>query len=302
MSHRKTEKTSPLRNQPERPPVFTIITPTYNRAYLIERTINSILAQTYNDWEYIIIDDGSTDNTEEVVQKYLNDSRIRYIKKENTGAAHSRNVSALYAKGEYVVFLDSDDDALPEWLEVAAGHVKEDVGIICAGAVRKLSDGTSIEEYPYEINVYGRKEKVKFTCGSLFMKRQAFLDIKGYDLDMPSGLQSELGYRLIQYLHDKSLKIASIHQCLVQIYIHEGPRLRTDWHTLTAECVNFVAKNYDYFRKWDPKELSNNYTVIAFYYYKSRNRKTARSFLAKAIRFNPLRLSNYVRMLKYSFA
>ncbi|HVG14931.1 MAG TPA: glycosyltransferase family A protein [Chitinophagaceae bacterium] len=281
--------------------MLTVITPTYNRAYMIERTINSMLIQSYSDWEYIIIDDGSTDNTEEMIQTYLGDKRIRYIRKENTGAAHTRNVGVSYATGEFVTFLDSDDEALPGWLEEVARNIKDNTGIVCAGAIRVLEDGTTSEEYPYPVNFYGEMASVKFTCGSLIFKRSAFLQIGGYDLEMPTGLQSELGYRLLEYLNKANLKIVTISQCLVKIYVHAGPRLRSDWQTLHHDCTRFIAKTHDYFKQWDRKGLSNNYTVIAYYNYKMKKRKVSLLYMAKAIRYRPLRLSNYIRVVKYSF-
>ena len=87
----------------------SIITPSYNTARFIEETINSVLNQTYTDWELIIVDDCSKDNTDEVVAKYTDD-RIIYIKNEkNSGAAVSRNRALREATGRWIAFLDSDD-------------------------------------------------------------------------------------------------------------------------------------------------------------------------------------------------
>lgn len=84
--------------------------PSYNTAGFIEESINSVLAQTYSNWELIIVDDCSKDNTDEVVNKYLKDERIHYIKNEiNSGAAVSRNRALREAKGKWIAFLDSDD-------------------------------------------------------------------------------------------------------------------------------------------------------------------------------------------------
>src|SRR5215217_5202065 len=119
--------------------MFSIITPTYNRRDLLQTTIKSILAQTFTDWELIVIDDGSTDDTEQVMQTYLTDSRIKYVKKENTGQAHSLNVGSTYVTREFMTFLDSDDEAYPNWLETVYNNIKEDTGIACSGAIRRLA-------------------------------------------------------------------------------------------------------------------------------------------------------------------
>ncbi len=90
--------------------LVSIITPSYNTAKYIAETIKSVQAQTYPNWEMIIVDDCSTDNTDEVVSKFLSDSRIKYLKNpQNSGAAISRNYALREAKGKYVAFLDSDD-------------------------------------------------------------------------------------------------------------------------------------------------------------------------------------------------
>lgn len=97
--------------------LVSIITPTYNCGRFIAETIDSVLAQTYTDWEMIIVDDCSTDNTIEVVSQYK-DSRIRYIRNEkNSGAALTRNRALREAIGRWIAFLDSDDLWEPTKLE-----------------------------------------------------------------------------------------------------------------------------------------------------------------------------------------
>lgn len=90
--------------------LVSVIMPSFNTAKYIAETIDSVLAQTYQNWELIIVDDCSTDNTDEVVGKYLTDTRIKYLKNEqNSGAAASRNKALREAKGKWIAFLDSDD-------------------------------------------------------------------------------------------------------------------------------------------------------------------------------------------------
>ena len=91
--------------------------PSYNTASFIEETIQSVLNQTYTNWELIIVDDCSTDNTDEVLEN-IKDSRIRYFKNDkNSGAAVSRNKALREAKGQWIAYLDSDDLWMPEKLE-----------------------------------------------------------------------------------------------------------------------------------------------------------------------------------------
>jgi len=107
--------------------LVSIIMPSYNTAKFIGETINSVLSQTYNNWELIIVDDCSNDNTDEVVASF-DDKRIKYIKNEkNSGAAVSRNRALREAKGKWIAFLDSDDLWLPEKLEKQIAFMESNV-------------------------------------------------------------------------------------------------------------------------------------------------------------------------------
>lgn len=96
--------------------LFSIIIPTYNRAHLISKAIQSVLDQTYTHWELVIVDDGSTDNTEEVVRKF-NDQRIRYFQKNHEERSVARNFGIEKSSGLNISFLDDDDYYLAEFLE-----------------------------------------------------------------------------------------------------------------------------------------------------------------------------------------
>lgn len=106
--------------------LVSIIMPSYNTGKYIANSIESVQAQTYTNWELILVDDCSTDDTDEVVESYLSDQRIIYIKNEkNSGAAFSRNRALREAKGKWVAFLDSDDLWIPEKLEKQIKFMKE---------------------------------------------------------------------------------------------------------------------------------------------------------------------------------
>lgn len=105
--------------------LVSIIMPSYNTGKFIAESIKSVLAQTYQDFELIIVDDCSTDDTEEVVKNF-DDPRIIFIKNEtNSGAAVSRNRALREAKGKWIAFLDSDDLWMPQKLELQLNFMKE---------------------------------------------------------------------------------------------------------------------------------------------------------------------------------
>lgn len=112
---------------------FSIIIPTYNRALFLPKAIDSVLAQTYTDWELIIVDDGSTDNTKDVVSKYKDD-RIRYFYQQNAERCTARNNGIKQSSGKYICFLDSDDSYRSNYLETVYGLI-----LNCEDAVFVLS-------------------------------------------------------------------------------------------------------------------------------------------------------------------
>jgi glycosyltransferase involved in cell wall biosynthesis len=98
-------------------PFFSVVICTYQRGHLIDRAISSLLEQVETDWEAVIVDDGSTDNTPQVVQKYIDTGApIRYFRHDHCGVARSRNAGIALSRGLFVTFLDSDDEYLPDHL------------------------------------------------------------------------------------------------------------------------------------------------------------------------------------------
>src|SRR3990172_11049494 len=96
-------------------PSFSIIIPTFQRNHLLKRAVESVLAQNFEDFELIIVDDGSSDNTRQAVKSYR-DSRIQYVSREHGGISAARNTGLSVSRGKWVTFLDDDDEALPDWL------------------------------------------------------------------------------------------------------------------------------------------------------------------------------------------
>ncbi len=106
-------------------PFFSVILPTFNRAHLISGAIESVLAQSFRDWELLIIDDGSRDSTFELIRHFaLKDQRIRYNFAHNRGLAMARNTGIQMSRGKYITFLDSDDEYLPDHLQLRAEYLK----------------------------------------------------------------------------------------------------------------------------------------------------------------------------------
>lgn len=125
-------------------PTVSVIMPTYNREELLPRAIDSVLSQTYKDFEFIIIDDGSTDNTLQLLKKYADkDNRIRVFRNDkNRGIAFSRERGLEVARGKYIAIMDSDDISLPNRLEKQTAYLDAhpDIAVVI-GQTKNVSTG-----------------------------------------------------------------------------------------------------------------------------------------------------------------
>lgn len=111
-------------------PLISIIMPSYNQGPYLSEALDSVLAQTYSNWECIIVNDGSQDNTEEVSKAYCSkDARIRYVCQENSGVSAARNNGVAHSNGEYILPLDGDDKIAPEFLELTLREIVKDRNI-----------------------------------------------------------------------------------------------------------------------------------------------------------------------------
>jgi glycosyltransferase involved in cell wall biosynthesis len=146
-------------------PKVSIIIPTYNRANLLSRAIKSVLDQTFQDFELIIVDDGSTDNTKEVIERFQKkDSRIKYIFQENSGGpSRPNNVGIKNSNGKYIAILESDDEWLPEKLRLQIEILEkyENVGLVSCYAFRIFPDRTrKLYKTPYTGFLSKKKWKI----------------------------------------------------------------------------------------------------------------------------------------------
>jgi glycosyltransferase involved in cell wall biosynthesis len=211
-------------------PTFSVIMPTYNRANTIARAVRSVLGQTWTDFELIIVDDGSTDETRQVVGNF-DDPRIRYVHQENAGQASAKNLGASLAQAPYVTFLDSDDEALAEWLEhFAGGFERSDVGLVCGGVVQIMGEGSARKEIVILPRDYGPlfdHRKLFLVSGSFATRNSLFQAVNGYR-NKASRLQIDLAIRLIPYCVEHGQTIVSLPVPVIRWYRHEDSRISTN--------------------------------------------------------------------------
>ncbi len=221
-------------------PKYSIIIPTYNDSGRISRAVNSVIKQNLEDWEVIIVDDGSTDDTSKIVKPFLNDPRISYFKKLNAGVGAARNTGFELSNNEYIVFLDSDDEFKPELLrdfdEVI--KLKPNVGIASCGMIwgnkKKIPrSNPAISKYKYS----------NFS-GSFCINSEVFKNCGRYDEALKQSENWEMMARAIEYCEKNNYQVASIDTCNL-IYHHQKTLGKTKIRDLyRAEATYYLAQKY----------------------------------------------------------
>ncbi len=179
-------------------PFFSVIIATFNRKATIIRAINSLISQTETDWEAIIVDDGSTDNTHLEIHKLLEKNRnIKYVRQKNKGAAESKNRGIQHAKGKYFTFLDSDD-------EYECSHLESRKKILIENQDLKfLSGGLKIIGSPFVPDRFDLSKQIHLdNCevgGTFFIEKELLYSLKGFN-NILLGEDSDLYDRVVKTL------------------------------------------------------------------------------------------------------
>ena len=170
-------------------PIVSVLMPVYNTERYVAQAVESILSQTFKDFEFIIIDDGSTDTSLKILKKYAaQDQRIRLISRENKGVVRTRNELLEQASGEFVAVMDADDVAFPERLALQVEFLRVNLDVVCVGGAHEVIDqnGRLLTRLPLPEHDQEIQELALAGHGSIcnpcaMMRRTALLEISGYD-------------------------------------------------------------------------------------------------------------------------
>ncbi len=268
--------------------LISVIMPTYNRAHLLMRTIQGILDQTYEDFELIIVDDCSTDNTKEVVRGF-NDKRMKFIQCErNSGAAAARNIGILASKGKYIAFQDSDDEWLPEKLEKqmkALENAPAEVGGVYTAAWEIEGDNRIYTPHKWmKKEGYLHESMLKYQSliylQTVMLKRECFNKAGMLDEDLAIIHDNELFFRISKYYHFLFIK-----ECLV--IIHKTPGSLTTEPDTWVNDYNILLQKYGTIRT-NREFLSAHYRAVAHRLCTGGSLKEGRKYLINAYRARPI--------------
>lgn len=284
-------------------PKISVIIPTFNNSHFIIDAIRSIINQTYAEYEIIVINDGSIDDTEEALKPYYH--KIRYFYKNNGGVASARNYGIKESKGDYIAFLDSDDYWLTQKLEEVNKFIINypSIGLFYSNAYQVGRTGKVIgvfKSQDFDSKLYFKillnnfipassvvvKKEVFDTCGLFFEHFEAAAG--GEDWDMWIRIAKKYKIKLI----DKPLICYRVHQSNVS---------KKDFEKLNRDVLLILERalknEIGIARKFKNKIYSNAFfhrgrrCLMAFLF------KEARKELSQSIRLNPLQVKGYILML-----
>jgi glycosyltransferase involved in cell wall biosynthesis len=275
-------------------PKVSVVIPTHNRAEFLRTAIQSVLKQTFQNFEIIVVDDASEDHTSAVI-KSVGDARIRYVRHEtHSGQGATRNAGLHKASGEYVALLDDDDEWLPEKLEkqvrVLDGS-SSNVGMVYTGVLRieassrRLIDriipgkrGSLFQDLCQKNWIGG--------CSSVMVRRSCFEKVGWFDEELAAQADYDMWLRISQ-----EFDIEYIREPLV-FYIAHDNTISTNYES-RIQGMEMQLRKYGSLFSRDPRNYSRRYFALGVYYSLNGNIKKGRDALLKAITLYPFALRPY---------
>lgn len=254
-------------------PKVSIITPTYNSSLFIKRTVESVRAQTFTDWEYLIVDDHSTDNTTELIGEFIRqDPRIKLLQtsQNSGGPATPKNVGVERAVGQYIAFLDHDDEWLPEklaeQLKIFDNSKDEKLGVISCFLNIRDNDGKLLYKHKknYRGNIIERLANGNFivTSSCVVIKTEIFKEVGLFDIDFKTSDDWDMWLRISKagYHFDYEPKYL-INYISHGLNAHMENNNRND----QKEFILLYNKHKDLFLKYNIKAVGHYYFYIKEY-------------------------------------
>ena len=267
-------------------PKVSVIIPTYNYGQYIARAIDSVLNQTYQDFELIVVDDGSTDNTEEIIRTKQND-KIRYFYQENKGAPSARNKGIEESKGKYTAFLDADDEWFPSKLEKQIEKFQKAsarVGLVYSGLIYiwKENEDKAIKIVPtLRGNIFVSFLKVTVLGSPTpLIKKNCFQKAGLFDERLPSCQDWDMWLRISKYY-----EVDYVPEILAKHYIHKNQITEKFENKIHGREI-MIEKYHDYLLKY-PLILSRHFSELGKLNCMSGNWKEGFEYFFKAINLDP---------------
>jgi len=273
-------------------PAVSVIIPTYNRAEFLRLAITSVLNQTFQDFEIVVVDDASEDHTHEVVHNFC-DKRIKYIRHEvNKRVAATRNTGVLNSSGDYIAFVDDDDEWLPTKHQMQVAFLEgspSTFGAVYTGFVQiDRCTGQVLRQMLHKNRGDIRNDLLKsnFIGSTVLLRRECFCRVGLFDESIEFGEEYDLLLRVSKEFH-----FECVPECLYKYWFH-GRQLSTNAGARIRGLEVQIRKHGESFLA-HRKNFSNLYLSLGVLYCYTGNIAKARESCSKAIKIYPLAIKVY---------
>jgi glycosyltransferase involved in cell wall biosynthesis len=265
-------------------PSIAVIVPAYNAATTIERTLEALRAQSIEDWEAIVVDDGSVDDTASVAGG-VDDVRIRIVAIEHTGVSAARNRGLHESRAPVITFVDADDVPARNWLQrLVEPFQAEHIGIVCCRGLRVFPDATAT---PVEFHEDPRFGAVRFQAGSFAARRD--LVTVGFDERLAFGENTDIGNRLLREAATRGFEVATVDEALIRWHVDPSREDARDADRLEAAEVTLRTHGETMSRR----TVTLHERLAAVNAARIGHLRSARSHARAAIALEPLRWTNW---------
>ncbi|MGL4597043.1 MAG: glycosyltransferase family 2 protein [Bacteroidia bacterium] len=282
-------------------PLVSIVIPAYNAAPWIAETIRSVKQQTYQNWELLIINDGSTDDTVSVVESFLTDSRISLINQKNSGVSHTRNAGIEKARGQYIALLDADDWWMHENLEKKVRLLnRPEIDFVFSDMKRFYQETQtfSAHEMGSDENMFDHlllwdREVIPTIPSNILVKKHCFESGLLFDPQFSTAADQDFAFALAHQFRGKRIPEALIvYRILPQSMSRNIARLESDHLAVYHKAAKNGLFKSGAFRR---RCFGNLYVILAGnWWVQGNNKKRSLSFMLRAICTHPLVLVNLV--------
>ena len=274
---------------------FSIIIPTYNRAQELSVAISSVLRQSSDNWNLLIIDDGSIDNTREKIQKYLYSDKIIYKYQKHSGVSSARNCGIELSETDYIIFLDSDDELNPNLIRDLSETDFYNYDLIFWEVEKKIGDKTVILKPKRLEEIYNGLVGI-FLSGSVCYRKKSLEKAGGFDSNLKFGENYELAMRIAQL---PELNTLILNQIYLKYNLNENFRSNSEPKTKLDSLEYLLTKHEEIYLK-DPLSHSRLLYQIGYLNERLGDKRQAIRFYKRALNERPFYIKPLLKILLYN--
>lgn len=284
---------------PGTPASFSIVMPTFNRGASIRESVDRVLTLDYSEFELIVVDDGSTDETAEVLAA-IRDPRLHVVRRKNGGISAARNSGVVAARGKYVVPLDDDDLPGDEWLSTLSQVIaRTDAAVVSSGfEIISARSGEVMERrQPVFLGPVFSGYTGCFLAGTFAVRRDLYLAVGGFTENLQSAHQTEFSMRVLRECKSRNLVVSHTSKILIQIVRRPADERPESSPAKLSSGTEWILEEHDSLLRSYPRTHASFLAIAGVNAMKLGDPRRGRRRLIAAWRSHPTNMRHAARAL-----